>query len=568
MHRPRARIFSSFSFLNITQFMGALNDNVFKIVIVFLLIGVLGAQESSTILAISGAVYVLPFLLFSIPAGTLADRFSKRNITVWTKVMEVVVMSLGVLAFAVKSVWGSYTILFLMATQSAFFGPSKYGIVPELVRRDQISHANGILTALTVLATILGTFLASLLSQITARNYVMVALFCVLISFIGLIASFCIAKTPAMGVKRKFTGRFVTGVVRVLIRAKGENYLMAAIIGSATFFMFGAFAQLNVITFGMQSLGLTDIGGGYLFLITALGIALGATLAGMLCGKQVELGICPLAGWGVALFFFLIALFQHNLVLVCIFLFLLGTFGGIFLVPFDAYIQAASPDRERGENVAAGNFLAFFGVLLASGLIAFFGDLLGITAAEGFAWVGVIGVFVAAWFTYRLSDAFVRLASRMNFHRGKHIQMEGRELVHSRSPTLYICLVKNWEVGLLVMITLQQRYMRFLIERPKTRLTFHQRWLLRLAKVGLYDSDAPEEGSAAFAKGKKWLQRGYSLTIIPADVLTKERREHLDRIGDKMVGDLKCTRLESTITTHLPKPRAHLTPDVSVTITD
>src|ERR1051326_305982 len=157
----------SLAWLNITQFLGVINDNVFKFVMAFLLIDTLGFSKASSILSATGAIYVIPFLLFSSSAGILADRFSKQKLLVVMKIAEIIIMLLAILAFGMKSVWGCYTLLFLLSTHSAMFGPSKYGIIPELVPEDAVSKANGLITSFTYLAIIIGTFLASFLTEIT-----------------------------------------------------------------------------------------------------------------------------------------------------------------------------------------------------------------------------------------------------------------------------------------------------------------------------------------------------------------------------------------------------------------
>ena len=150
---------SSLTYLNVTQFLGALNDNIFKLLIAYFCIEIEGPESSTRVLATAGAIFVIPFLLFSSTSGMLADRFSKRNIIVVCKALELVIMTLGVVALTLKSPWGAYVILFLMATQSALFSPSKYGIIPELVETEKISQANGLITSVTYLAIIIGTFL-------------------------------------------------------------------------------------------------------------------------------------------------------------------------------------------------------------------------------------------------------------------------------------------------------------------------------------------------------------------------------------------------------------------------
>ena len=127
------KLSGSFAWLNITQFLGALNDNVFKLLVIFLLVALIGEQHRTQIVSTASIVFVIPFLLFSHAGGTLADRISKRNIIVCLKILEIVITVLGCIAIYNKSSWGLYAIIFLLCTHSAFFSPSKYGIVPELV---------------------------------------------------------------------------------------------------------------------------------------------------------------------------------------------------------------------------------------------------------------------------------------------------------------------------------------------------------------------------------------------------------------------------------------------------
>src|SRR3990167_240090 len=125
--------FRSFYLLNATQFLGALNDNIFKLLVIYLLIYIKGAAAAPTILSLAGAIFVIPFLLFSSGAGVLADKISKRTIIVVAKCLELAIMLFAVLAIYLESEFGAFTCLFFMAAQSALFGPSKYGIIPELV---------------------------------------------------------------------------------------------------------------------------------------------------------------------------------------------------------------------------------------------------------------------------------------------------------------------------------------------------------------------------------------------------------------------------------------------------
>lgn len=356
----------SLHFLNIAQFMGALNDNIFKLVIAYLIIDIQGTEHASIILAKIGATYVIPFLLFSSTAGVLADRFSKQRLMILLKGIEMGTMVLAMIAFGYKSVWGSYLLLFLLSIHSAMFGPPKYAIITELVPKEKVSSANGLITSFTYLAIIIGTFLASFLTEVTDRDYVIVAAFCLLIAIIGFLSTFGIRKTPAQGSDKKLNFLFFKEIYSTLVFCYSRKHLLVAVFGSAYFLFIGAFIQLNIIPYAIFSLNLSEVSGGYLFLSTAFGIALGAFIGGKVSKKRVELGLSCFAGIVISLCLFFLYLFSNQLILVIILLVLLGIFGGLFIVPFDSFIQIFSPNEKRGQIIAANNFLSFCGVLLAS----------------------------------------------------------------------------------------------------------------------------------------------------------------------------------------------------------
>ncbi|MBS0620352.1 MAG: MFS transporter [Verrucomicrobia bacterium] len=428
----------SLGFLNATQFLGVINDNVFKFVMAFLMIDALGPSHASTILSATGAIYVIPFLLFSSSAGILADRFSKQKLLVVMKSAEVIVMSLALLAFYTASIWGCYTLLFVLATHSAMFGPSKYGIIPELVPTDSVSKANGVITSFTYLAIIIGTFLASFLTEATDRHFTWIAGFCLLVAVLGLCSSLFVKPTPAQGSKKRINPLFFREIYQTLQYCRTVRHLFLAIIGSAYFLFLGAFTQLNIIPFAIQSLHLSEVAGGYLFLSTALGIALGSLIAGKLSKRRVELGLSCFSGVAIALFLVLITCFSSSLSAVICLLFLIGVFGGIFIVPFDTFIQLNSDNEKRGQTIAAANFLSFSGVLIASISLYFFNQVLDLTSAMGFAVVGAITLSISILFTFRLSDLSLSFFSRIFLQkilrfRREELEVEGILVLEGRT---------------------------------------------------------------------------------------------------------------------------------------
>ena len=506
------RKFSSFTYLNVTQFLGALNDNIYKRLIVYFFIQLDGIENSHRILATTGAVFVLPFLLFSSFSGTLADRFSKRNIIVFTKFFELVIMLLGILAFYYESKVGSYCILFLLATQSAIFGPSKYGILPEIVSTEKIPTANGLMTSFTFLAIILGTFFASFLLDITAKDFILAAFFCTLIALVGAITSYCIEYTPPSGSKKKFNIDFLYEIFSTLKLARKQPSLLAAIFGSAFFLFLGSFVQLNMIPFAVQSLHLTDVQGGYLFLLTAMGIGTGSVLAGKLSGKTVELGIVPIAGIGVMIACYLMDFFSNNLFFIIPTVIFLGMFGGMYEIPLDSFIQIASPKKHRGQLVAATNFLSFFGVLLASLSVYLITEVFGYKADKGFIFMGHVTLAITILTAFQFFDYLTRfigmILSKLHFN----VEYEGKKNI-PETPVIFVCSHSAWN-DTLIMLGAQRRRLRFFIEQEQNHKPWMRR-LYRMLRVYLIPAIEPlENNTLCLTIIKNTLKKGISVCIF------------------------------------------------------
>ncbi len=520
------RRLSSFTYLNVTQFLGSLNDNIYKLLIVYFLIQLQGIQFSHFILASTGATFVIPFLLFSALSGTLADRLSKRDIIVTTKILELVIMGLAVCAFAFQSIWGSYFILFLLATQSAIFGPSKYGIVPELVATEKISKANGLMTSLTFLAIILGTFLASFFIQITGRNFIISAIFCTFIALVGLVTSFGIEPTPPAGSEKKIRLFFIKEIYQTFKLARKEIFLLPAMFGAAYFLFVGAFIQLNIIPFAIQCLNLSDIEGGYLFFLTALGIGTGALIAGKVSGRIVELGLVPLGAIGISICAFLLDAFSTHLFAVIPLMIFIGIFGGLFEIPLDSYIQVASPKQSRGQIVAAANFLSFIGVLLASSLIYLNSEIFGIKSDKGFSLIGCFTVLVAIVFTIQFFDYLTRLIasflSRLHFST----LFIGQENIPD-CPALYVCTHTAWNDTLLLLGS-QRRRMRFFIEREQKHYAWMKRIYRLLRVVFIPDIEPLIQNQECLEAIQKTLKKGISVCIFIRnwDIYTEVEKLH------------------------------------------
>ena len=507
---------SSFTALNLAQFLGAMNDNIYKLLIVFFLIGLEGIGNSGTILSITGAVFVIPFLLFSAVSGTLADRYSKSTIIILTKVLEVITMAIGLLGFILEWKIGSYLILFLMATQSALFSPSKYGILPEILPNEKISRANGMMSFFTYLAIILGTFFASFLTDVTSRNFVISGMFCVLIAIIGMIASFFISYTPPSGSSKRLTFSFLSQIFNTLkeiwFHVPAPGVLLSSMASSSYFLFFGAFIQLNLIPYAVQDLGMTDVQGGYLFLVTALGIGVGSYLAGRISGTSVELGLIPLACFALGLGCFLLESFAGHPDFIFVLVAVLGVAGGLFLVPLDSYIQVGSPPQLRGQVIAATNFFSFVGVLLASCFLFLCTNVLDIKPSTSFGLLGMITLAFATLLLYQFFDFLARfvgmLLSRLHFRTTYF----GLDKIPD-CPAIYVCQHTAWNDTLL-LLGAQKRRIRFFIQEVQEHSPVLKNLYYLLRIVHVPEIEQLENNRKCIDTIKTTLRKGISVCIF------------------------------------------------------
>ncbi len=515
-----AKFGRSFAWLNATQFLGALNDNIFKLLSFFFVIGLLGAEQASMWVSLGGAIFVIPFLLFTPAAGVLADRLSKRTITVCVKFLEIVVMALAALAFSMKWAPGAYIVLFLMSAQSALFGPSKYGIIPELVRRDQISAANGALVMLTYLAIILGSALGPWLGEQVDGRFELAALVCIGIAIAGTATSFGIEKTPAAG-SRARPSLFVVGDVwRTLSSLRGDKDLLMAVVASAYFSLIGSFMQLNLIPFGMGHLDLTDTQAGYLFFFAAVGIGIGAWLAGRLSGRNVEFGIVPIGALLLAATTIGIGSDAFSLNGVRGLILLAGVGAGLFLIPLESFIQFRSPRERLGSILAASSFLSWTGVLIGSVLVFLFNVALGLTPAHGFIIVGALTVVLGLVAVYVLPDFLIRFFAMLLTRVCYRLRAYGIENLPIEGGALLVANHVSW-MDALQILAVQQRRIRFLMhrsiyERHPLRPIFR---LMRMIPVAVEDS--PKKIVESLRAARQALDDGYLVCIFAEGALTR-----------------------------------------------
>ena len=299
----------SFWYLIATQFQGAFSDNAYKNIVTLVAVSTaVTAQQESQRISLAGTLFILPFLLFSMYGGFLADRFSKRSVTIYTKVAEVAIMLLATLELSRGHLSLAMGLLFLTGSQAAFFGPTKYGILPELLPEKRLSWGNGILEMTTFLSIILGTVGGAILVEHLGGRLYLAGLILVVLALVGTATSLGIGRLPAANPAARFRWNFVGEVWRYVRLAREDRVLWLAVVGGAYFWFLGFLFQTNIILYGKNSLGLQESHIGYLLSSVALGIGLGSYVAGHLSGNKIEYGLIPLGSIGITVFSLILGL--------------------------------------------------------------------------------------------------------------------------------------------------------------------------------------------------------------------------------------------------------------------
>ncbi len=447
-----------------TQFLGAFNDNIFRTVVSLAALAS-GASSPSLLVAAAGALFVLPYLLFSTYAGWLADRFSKRRVIVLAKAAEIGLMVLGLAASASGHVPSMLAVLFLMGTHSALHSPARLGIIPELLPEKDLSRANGLMELVSFLAVILGVVVGGLLYSASGGASLLPGAVTIAVAILGTASSLGVAPVPASGSRRRFRVNFLAEARDNFRAIAGSRALLLTVLGVAWFWFLGMVFQLNVLVYGRDLMGLDDRGVTLLMASVCAGIGAGAAVAGRLSGDIVELGLVPLGSIGLGLFALDLGVAHTSLWHAAAAHALLGVAAGFFIVPLDAYLQQRAEASRRGALIASANFLAFTGVILGSGWIALTGGLLGWSPATVIVVTGLLSLAVTAYILWLLPDFLVRLLLWLLTHTVYRITLRGGENIPRTGGALLVCNHISFVDALLVG-TCTQRFVRFLVYRP------------------------------------------------------------------------------------------------------
>ena len=381
----------------LTQFFGALNDNVYKqaLLLVFTY-GWISQQSAnvSTLNNLAALLFILPYFIFSATAGQLADKYERAQLVRAIKLLEIIIMLIGTVGFILGNLWLLLMALFLMGAQSTFFGPIKYAILPEVLKPHELMSGNAIFQSGTSIAILLGMILGGAVISVSAGNLVWISLTVVIIALIGYASSRFVLTQRVTAPDIQIDWNFFRTSFQTLKYAKSLPMIFLILLGNSWYWFYGATYLTQIPQLTQQNLHASENVVSLLLTLFSVGIGVGSLLCRKIGGTDVNIKMVPIGAVGLTVFAFYLAgalafvpektgallglaeVFQqdwsyyHVMCAVT----LLGISGGFYIVPLYAMMQAYSPRSHRARVVAANNILnavfmvssAIFSILILS----------------------------------------------------------------------------------------------------------------------------------------------------------------------------------------------------------
>jgi acyl-[acyl-carrier-protein]-phospholipid O-acyltransferase/long-chain-fatty-acid--[acyl-carrier-protein] ligase len=426
-------------------------------------------------------------------------------------------MCVGMIALYAGSIDMLLVVLFLLAAQANFFSPAKYGILPEMLGEAQLTRANGLLELSTFAAIVLGTSVGSLLFARWKGEPLILGGMLLGIAVAGSLTSLFIRKVPASGSRLPMQWNPFAEVWTGVRRIYRDRPLWLTVAGISYFWFMGALFQMAVILVGTESLHLSDTRTGLLVTALAIGIGAGSIAAGWLSGDTVEIGLVP---YGAALLGLASILFgfAHTFASSVVWLAVAGFAGGLFIVPLNAFLQEHAEPQEKGRLLATNNFLNMIGVVLASGSLYLFHDLLHWTPSHILAALGVLTLLATVYIAWLVPAPLFRLIVWSIANLFFKIRIIGAENIPKKGGALIVSNHVSYADAILIGCA-TPRFIRFLMWQP----LYENKWLNPFSRL-LYAIPIPtrsKESLRALRNARTELEKGSLVCIFPEGEITR-----------------------------------------------
>jgi len=523
-----------------TQFSGAANDNLFKFAFTVMVTYQLSVSWLTPAMAglVIGALFILPFLLFSATSGQLADKYDKTRMIRFVKSLEIAIMLVAAGGFLSGNVPVLLLCTFLMGVHSTLFGPVKFAYLPQVLSERELTGGNGMVEMGTFVAILLGNVAGGLLVALPGIGHTTVAVACVVLALLGRAVAQFIPSAPATDPGLAIHWNPFTETWRNLKLAHENIVVFRSLLGISWMWFFGAVFLSQFPSFAKEVLHGNEQVASLLLVVFSIGIGTGSLLCEVLSRRHVEIGLVPLGAIGMSVFaidlyFASRSLPASEVMQLAAFLAqpahwrvmadlaLLSLFAGLYSVPMYALIQMRSQPTHRARIIAANNILnALF--MIASAVIA--GALLGagFTVSQVFLFTGLANAVVAFYIFLLVPEYLLRFVAWVLSRFVYRFKVQGDEHLPTTGAAILACNHVSFVDAVLLMAA-SPRPICFVMDHRIFRVPVLG-WLFRLAKAIPIapQKDDPRVYEAAFERAAQVLRAGDLLAIFPEGGITRD----------------------------------------------
>jgi len=523
-----------------TQFLGAMNDNVFKIAFTSLVTyhaSLFQDVDGKTAAFLISAIFIAPFLLFSATSGQIADKWDKARLIRFVKTLEIAIMVVGAAGFVWTSAPLLYVCTFLMGLHSTLFGPVKYAYLPQHLANHELVGGNGLVEMGTFVAILVGTIIGGELAGAGAGALPWIGGVCIGLAILGRLVSTWVPQTPAAQPDLRINWNPVTETWRNLRIARNDRAVFQSLLGISWLWFLGATFLASFFNFSRDVLGANPDVVTLLLAMFSVGIGMGSLLCERLSGGKVEIGLVPFGSIGMTVFavdlYFasrggapvgalqtvgqFISQPAHWRILAD--LFLLAMFGGFYSVPLYALIQSRSAPSHRARIIAANNILnALF--MVVSALMAMMLTKAGLTIDQLYLVTGILNALVAVYLYSLLPEFLIRFVMWLMLHTIYRIEVKGADQIPDEGPCVLVCNHVSFADAVVIGASIR-RPVRFVMDQRIFRIPVLS-WFFRT--VGAIPIAPAHEDAAglerAYEQIAKALDAGDVVCIFPEGKLT------------------------------------------------
>jgi 1-acyl-sn-glycerol-3-phosphate acyltransferase len=538
----------------ITQFLGALNDNIFRngLVILVTFQGVLVAGMNHSELAnVAGALFILPFFLFSATAGQFADKYEKSMLMRRIKLLEITLMAIAAVAFMSGNFVMLLLVLFLMGCQSTLFGPVKYAYLPQQLDTSELIGGNALVGAGTFIAIILGLVIGGAAVAVDAESRALLGGSLVAVAAVGYLASRKIPQTRAVDPGLSINWNAWSETWRIVGFARERREVFLAILGISWFWFYGSAVTLQMPAYTLVILSGNESITTALLVFFAIGVGLGSLLCERMSGHRIELGLVPFGSIGLSLFALDLYFAQPAAAVMPVSgigeflgqpgnwriladILLLGAFGGIYSVPLYALMQQRAERKHLSRIIAANNIMNALFMVAASLLsIAVLGA--GFSIPELFIVLAILNAAVAIYIYSLLPEFLMRFLAWILVNTVYRVRPRGTANIPDEGPAVVVCNHVSYMDPILLSASIR-RPMRFVMyykifQLPLLRFLFRQAKAIPIAGA----KEDEQLMNEAFEKVDAELAAGNIVCIFPEGAITSDGHIHRFRQGIEKV---------------------------------